>query len=131
MSESTIFSFYNIGKDVLLSSSSDSVITIDKLYLDGDGQMIFDERSGLVLWDYILNQRSLSEVKQALKNNLSGKKQELIKSFSYKYGENYSVRVIGKGYYDTKKYTLLPDMTGWTLTKAQKWLKDAGLTVEV
>ena len=131
MSESTIFSFYNIGKDVLLSSSSDKVITVEKLYLDGDGQMIYDERSGLVLWDYILNQRSLSEVKQALKDNLSGKKQELIKTFSYKIGENYSVKVIGKGYYDTKKYTLLPDMTGWTLTKAQKWLKDAGLTVEV
>lgn len=49
MSESTIFSFYNVGKDVLLSSSSDSVITIEKLYLDGDGQMIYDERSGLVL----------------------------------------------------------------------------------
>ncbi len=131
MSESTIFSFYNVGKDVLLSSSSDSIITIEKLYLDGDGQMIYDERSGLVLWDYILNQRSLSEVKKAIKNNLSGKKQDLIKTFSYKINENYQIKVVGKGYYDTKKYTLLPDMTGWTLSKAQEWLKSNGLTAEI
>ena len=29
MSESTIFSFYNIAKDVMISSSSDSVISIE------------------------------------------------------------------------------------------------------
>ena len=131
MSEATIFSFYNIGKDVLLSSSSDSVITVEKLYLDGTGQMIFDERSGLVLWNYILNQKSLSAVKNAMKDNLSGKKHELIKSFSYKMDENYSIKVVGKGYYGTQKYTLLPNMKGWTLSKAQTWLKDQGIEIEV
>lgn len=131
MSETTIFSFYNVGKDVLLSSSSDSVITVEKLYLDGTGQMIYDERSGLVLWNYLLNQNSLNAVKTAMKNNLSGKKQELIKTFSYKMDENYSLKIVGKGYYNTQRYTLLPNMKGWTLTKAQQWLKDQGIEVEV
>ena len=127
MSESTIFSFYNIGKDVLLSSSSDSVITIQKLYLDGTGQMIYDERSGLVLWDYILNKSSLNAVKTAMKDNLSGKKHELVKDFNYSIKDNYEIKVIGKGYYNTEKYTLLPDMVGWTQTKAQDWLKEHGI----
>ena len=131
MSESTIFSFYNIGKDILLSSSSDSLITVEKLYLDGTGQMIYDERSGLVLWNYLLNSRSLEAVKTAMKNNLSGKKNDLIKNFSYKINENYSIKVIGKGYGNTQWYTLLPNMKGWTLSKAQDWLKNQGITVEV
>lgn len=131
MSESTMFSFYNIAKDVLVSSSSDNVISIQKLYLDGTGQMIYDERSRLVLWDYILNQKSVSAVKKAMKDNLSGAKKELIKTFSYKLGENYELSVIGKGYYGTEKYKLVANLVGMKLSAAQSWAKTNGLTLEV
>lgn len=131
MSEETLFSFYNIAKDVMISSSSDSIISIQKLYLDGTGQMIYDERSGLVMWDYILNQKSLSAVKTAMKNNLNGTKQELIKTFSYKIGENYEPTVVGKGYSGTEKYRLLSDLVGMKLTAAESWAQNNGITLKV
>lgn len=127
MSEDTILSFYNIAKDVLISSSSDEVISIQKLYLDGTGQKIYDERSGLVLWDYILNTKSLNAVKKAMKDNLNGAEPQLIKSFSYKLGENYETSVIGKGYYGTVTYKLVKNLVGTKYSEAQNWANQNGV----
>lgn len=131
MEQSTIFSFYNVFKDVLMSSSSDKAFTIQKLYLDGTGQMIYDERSKLVLWDYILNKKSLEAVKQAMKDNLKGTKQELIKEFSYEINENYKPKTIGEGYSGTEKYDLLIDLTGKTITEAQSWASSHNLKLDI
>ena len=131
MDNSKIFSFYNVFKDVLISSSSDKALSIQKLYLDGDGQMIYDERSKLVLWDYILNQKSLSAVKQAMKDNLSGKKQELIKKFSYEIGETYKQKVIGEGYSGTIKYNLLKSLVGMNIKEAQTWATNNNLSLNI
>lgn len=131
MSESTMFSLYNVAKDVVLSSSSDKLFTIQKLYLDGTGQMIYDERSKLVLWDYILNEKSLNAVKKAMKDNLSGTKQSLIKTFSYEYGEDYETEVIGKGYYGTQLYSLLTNLEGKKLSEAQSWATKNGVKLNI
>jgi len=131
MDESTIFSFHNIAKDVLISSSSTNVITIQKLYLEGTGQMIYDERSRLVLWDYILNQKSLEAVKQAMKDNLTGAKHELIKEFSYTYGEWYETKIIGKGYSGTQTYTLLKDFVGSDVETVKNWCSSHGLKLDI
>jgi beta-lactam-binding protein with PASTA domain len=131
MDNSKIFSFYNVFKDVLLSSSSDKALSIQKLYLDGDGQMIYDERSKLVLWNYILNQKSLAAVKQAMKDNLNGKKQDLIKTFSYEIGEVYKQKVIGEGYSGTVKYNLLKDLTGMNIKDAQTWATNNNLSLDI
>jgi LCP family protein required for cell wall assembly len=131
MSESTMFSFYNIAKDVLISSASDEVISIQKLFLDGTGQMIYDERSNLVLWDYVLNQDSLNAVKKAMKDNLNGAKQELITEFSYSYGEEYKTKVIGEGYGGTTTYPLLKSLVGMKLSEAQSWARSKGITLNV
>ena len=127
MDNSKIFSFYNVFKDVLLSSSNDKALSIQKLYLDGTGQMIYDERSKLVLWDYILNQKSLAAVKKAMKDNLSGAKQELIKTFSYsidasnndvtlkieyvKDSKSAEGSVIFQDYPESKRIDLIPNKT--------------------
>ena len=131
MDNSKIFSFYNVFKDVLLSSSNDKALSIQKLYLDGTGQMIYDERSKLVLWDYILNQKSLAAVKKAMKDNLSGAKQELIKTFSYSIDEEYEQKVIGKGYYGTEKYKLLGKLVGMKESAAQTWASNNDVTLKI
>ena len=130
MKQSTMFSFYNVFKDVIISSSNDKAITIQKLYLDGTGQMIYDERSKLVLWDYILNKKSVAAVKQAMKDNLKGTKQEMIKKFSYSIGEEYKTKIIGEGYSGTEKYDLLIDLTGKTFKDAEKWASNHNLSLE-
>ena len=131
MEEKEIFSFYNIAKDILISSSSNQVLNIEKLYLDGTGQMIYDERSGLVLWDYIINQKSLNAVKKAMKDNLKGTTHELIKEFSYSYGEEYEAKVIGKGYSGTEKYKLVANLVGMKLSAAETWASNNNLTLDI
>ena len=131
MEKSTMFSFYNIFKDVLISSSSDKAFNIQKLYLDGTGQMIYDERSKLVLWNYILNKESLAAVKQAMKNNLNGTKNELIKTFSYELNENYKTKTIGEGYTGTKSYDLLIDLTGKSISEAETWASNHNLSLSI
>ena len=131
MQQSTIFSFYNVFKDVVVSSASDKVLTIQKLYLDGTGQMIYDERSKLVLWDYVLNKKSLNAVKQAMKDNLNSTKKELVKTFSYSIGENYKQKVIGEGYSGTEKYDLLIDLVGKNIKEAETWASNHNLSLDI
>ena len=56
--EQQILSFYDIAKDIMnnaLQKDDADLINIEQLYLDGTGQMIYDERSRMVLWDYVPN----------------------------------------------------------------------------
>ena len=93
--------------------------------------MIYDERSKLVLWDYILNKKSVAAVKQAMKDNLNGTKKELIKTFSYSIGEEYTQKVIGEGYSGTEKYDLLIDLVGKNIKDAETWASNHNLALEI
>ena len=122
MTEETIFSFYNIAKDVMISSSNDEVITIQKLFIAGTGQYIYDESTKLQLWNYIPNKKSVEEVIEAMKINLGEKEHTLIKEFSYSIKDGYEQKVIGEGPYATyTTYDLLIDLTDKTLSEAQNW----------
>ncbi len=131
MSEKTIFSFYDIGKEVLLKSNSSNPITINKLYLDGTGQMIYDERAKMVLWDYIINQDSKKAVIKAMKDNLQGIQEEQIKEFSYKEDENYEKKIIGKGYNNTETYKLVENLIGKNVSYAETWAQNNGLKLKI
>lgn len=131
MSQETMFSFYNLAKDVLLSSSSTNVISIQKLFLEGDGQTIYDETSKLNMWNYILNDKSVNEVKKAMNVNLGLDKYEEIKTFSYSMNEEYTPKVIGKGNYDTPLYDLVYQLTGETIEDCQEWAQKRNLTLDI
>lgn len=121
MNENTIFSFYNLGKDIMLSTSNSDILNIIKLYIDGQGQIIYDEKTKLKLWNYIPHNESVEEVIKAMKENL-GEINEDIKDFTYEYNEEYNPKPIGKGPYKTYFiYDLLPDITSMTLQEAEKW----------
>ena len=79
MEEKTIFSFYDLAKEILINGTTDRPLVIEKLFLDGTGQMIYDEKTKLVLWDYVINKKSKNEVIKAMKNNLEGEVDDLIK----------------------------------------------------
>jgi len=132
MSEDTIFSFYNIAKDVMLSSSNDEVLTIQKLFIAGTGQYIYDENSKLQLWNYIPNKKSVEDVKNAMKINLGLNKHEMIKTFSYSLQEGYTQTVIGKGPYSIyTTYDLLIDLTDKSLKEAQTWAKNNNIILKI
>lgn len=132
MTEETILSFYNIAKDVMLTSSSDEVLSIQKLVLTGYGQYIYDETSKLQLWNYIPNKKSVEDIKNAMKVNLGLKEHEIIKTFSYSINEGYETITIGSGPYSSHTtYDLLIDLTKKDLAGAESWAKKNNITLKI
>lgn len=128
-----ILSFYNVGKDIVkrsLSSNEAEIVNIQPLFLQGTGQMIYDERSKLTLWDYVPNKNSRKDIIQAMKENLEKAEHTVIKEFSFSINEPYEKKVIGEGPYKTEaSYSLLPDFTGDTEAQARAAASRYGISV--
>ncbi len=128
-----ILSFYNIGKDILarsLDKEDGEIVNIQQLFLQGNGQMIYDEGTKLVLWNYIPVEESIEDIVHAMNVNLELEEHELIKTFSFSINEPYEKKLIGEGPYDSSdNYGLLPDFTGDTREQAQKWANAHGVKV--
>ncbi len=131
MSTSTMLSFYNIAKDILIrSKNSSELVAIEKLYVAGYGQTIYDERTGLQLWNYVPNKRSVTDFVKAMKENLELVDHTLIKEFSYTPSEEYVTPVTGKGPYQVyTTYDLLPDFTKMTKVQATSWANKYSITL--
>ena len=128
-----ILSFYNVGKDIIkksLSSDDADLINIQQLFLQGTGQMIYDERARMVLWDYVPINDSRKDIIQAMKENLELANHNIIKEFSFSINEPYEKEIIGKGpYKKTGTYTLLPDFTGDSEATARAYALKNGISV--
>lgn len=127
-----ILSFYNIAKDIIKKSSSDdaNLINVQQLYLQGTGQMIYDERARMVLWDYVPNKSSRKDIIQAMKENLELAEHEDITEFHFSINTPYEKKVIGQGPYKTGfSYSLLPDFTGDTEAQARATASQYGISV--
>ena len=132
--EQQILSFYDIAKDIMnnaLQKDDADLINIEQLYLDGTGQMIYDERSRMVLWDYVPNTESRDDIIEAMKINLEEQEPEMIKEFSFSINdEDYEKTVTGSGPYDTAfTYDLLPDFTGDSMEAARSYANAHGIRV--
>lgn len=129
-----ILSFYNIGKDIIkksLSSDDAELVTIQQLYLQGVGQMIYDERARMVLWDYIPNKSSRNDIINAMNINLEKVKHRDIKTFSFSINTPYVKPIIGEGPYSSSdSYKLLPDFTGDSMEQAKKVASEYGVEVK-
>ena len=130
-----ILSFYDVAKNIIkksLSSEEAELINIQQLYLDGSGQMIYDERAKMILWDYVPNKNSRKDIIQAMKVNLEQEKYEPCKSFTFSINEPYVKQIIGKGpYKNTSLYTLLPSFIGMTEEQAKATAAKLGITVTI
>ena len=128
-----ILSFYDVGKDIIkksLSSNEADLVNIQQLFLQGSGQMIYDERARMVLWDYVPNTSSKKDIIQAMKVNLELEEHEDIKEFHFSINEPYEKKVIGEGPYSNNgTYRLLPDFTGDTAAQARATASRLGISV--
>ena len=127
-----ILSFYNVGKDIIkksLSSDEADLVNIQRLYLQGSGQMIYDERARMVLWDYVPNENSRKDVINAMYENLEKTDHKDITEFSFSINSPYEKPVIGEGPYKTVSgYSLLPDFTGDTESQARATCTRIGIS---
>ena len=128
-----ILSFYDIAKNLVLTSSeSSNLINIRQLYLSGSSQMIYDERSGLVLYNYIPNKSSLNQIVKAMKDNLSSKPNLDVKRMDFNIEEEYEMETIGTDNLSaTTTYTLLPNFVGKSESYAVNWLRSNGVSYEI
>ncbi len=128
-----MLSFYNVGKDIIkksLSSEEADLINIQQLYLEGNGQMIYDERMRMVLYNYVPNKNSRNDIVTAMKQNLGLINYEIVKSFSFSINDPYERPVIGKGPYSSASlYKLLPDFTGDDMATARATANRLGISV--
>ena len=132
MSRDTILSFYNVVKDIMTTKKDKDgeLVSIQKLFLAGSDQIIYDERSNLELYNYIPNQSSKNDIINAMKINLGLTKENKETSFSYTIGEDYETNIIGKKPSSpTTLYTLIPDFTTYTKSKAENWALQNGFTI--
>ena len=127
-----ILSFYDIAKNLLLTSTSNNLINMQQLYLSGEGQMIYDEGMGMVLYNYILNQNSLEQVVSIMKQNLGLENTEIIKKMDFNIAEPYKQETIGNDVKEaTKTYLLLPNFIGESESYATGWLTSNGVSYSI
>ena len=128
-----ILSFYNVGKDIVkkgLSSEDANLVNIQQLFLAGNGQMIYDERAKMVLWDYVPNKDSRKDIIHAMKENLELEEHETIKEFHFSINKPYEKPIIGEGPYRTGyTYNLLPSFIGLSESQARALASKYGISV--
>ncbi len=133
MTTNEILSLYNVAKDILIKSSNskmEDLIGFKPLYLSGEGARIYDQRTGLNLYDYVLYEDSIKDVSDAMKVNLGKKAPTLIKKFSFDIDEKYEENVIGKGNYESS-IVKLPSFVGKTESNAIKEANKLGIKVQI
>lgn len=128
-----ILSFYNIAKDISkksLAADNADLVDIQQLYLQGDGQMIYDENMRMVLWNYVPNKDSKKAVIKAMKENLELAEHDQVKEFSFSINEPYEKEIIGQGPYKSNyTYDLVPNFIGYGESVARSMAARHGLKV--
>lgn len=128
-----ILSFYSVAEDIVsngLAKDDAELVNIEQLFLQGSGQMIYDERANMVLWDYVPNKYSRDDIVQAMKVNLGQKEKKVIKEFSFSVNEEYEKEITGYGpYRGTSLYTLVPNFVGYSKEQASSIASNYGIKV--
>lgn len=119
-----ILSLYNVLKKILINNTSTETFSIQKLYLTGYDQYIYDDTLKLPLYNYIYYRGSLRDIINAMKLNLNIEKPQLIKEFTFSINNNWTEEIIGTAKYKVEDYiNVLPDWTKSTKTEVDAWAK--------
>ncbi len=128
-----ILSFYNIAEDILnnnLAKDDADLVNIQQLYLQGSGQMIYDESMRMSLWNYIPNKDSRDDIIKAMKTNLRLLDHETVKKFSFSINDEYEKEIIGYGPYNSgSSYKLVPNFIGYSKDVALSMANRYGIRV--
>lgn len=119
-----ILSFYTIAKDIIKTSAveSSNVITLQRLYLSGRTQCIYEEGLNKDIYkcqyNEIPNKNSVKAIQNAMNANLGGSN-SLIKTFDFSANETYTPTIIGKNAGGVTLYTLLGSFLNSTKAQAE------------
>lgn len=132
MTTSELLSLYNIGKDVITKSTGgdmEDLVSMQRLYLAGSDAYIYDPVYKLKLYNFVINDNSLTAVINAMKVNLGQVKAEVKKDFYFAIDEPYEEEIIGKNVKASNSLKTVPDFIGDTETEARATAAKLGLKV--
>lgn len=128
LSTSQMLSFYQTLKNMLMQSlKGNDFINIQKTYLEVYNLPIMVGGMQLSALGYYEN--SLEKIKEAINVNLGLKEEEMVKTFSYDFNEEYESPVIGKGVRSGTKEATVPNLIGSTVRYAQDWAASNHITL--
>ena len=129
LSTTQILSFYQTLKSMLMQSlKGNDFINIQKAYLEVYSLPVMV--GGLRLSALGYHENSLKKIQEAMNVNLGLKEEEMIKTFSYDYNEEYASPIIGKGITGGNKETTVPNLIGSTVKYAEDWANNNGIALE-
>lgn len=128
LSTTQILSFYQTLKNMLLQGlKGNDFINIQKTYLEVYNLPVMIGGMQLSALGYYEN--SLQAIHDALEVNLGIKNEEMIKTFSYDYNEEYTSPVIGKGVRGGTKEAVVPNFIGSSVGEVETWASNNGITL--
>lgn len=100
LSREQMLEFYNVFKDVLLSTDSltdtNDVISMQRTYLNGSDGHLHDYLVGSPVYEFLPSYNSLNAIVKAMKINLELEKEDYPTSFTFSIDQPYEQPIIGK-----------------------------------
>lgn len=131
MSTNQMMNLYNVGKSMIFSGNSGSMINIQKTYLTGYDLTMYVNNLRSSVYTFQYYEQSLEEIKHALKVTLGLEKNEPVKTFNFSVNDTYEVPVIGKKYYTVKRQESIPNFKNKSIEYAKSWCEARGIEVFV
>ena len=134
MSTNEILSLYNIGKDIIVKAGNEKMedlVGFQRLYLNGEDARIYDSKTGLNLYNYVLYTNSVKAVSNAMKINLGITKPTMIKNFSFDINNEYEEEIIGKKETGLTNVVKLPSFIGMSEAKAKQKASSIGINATI
>ncbi len=120
MTPEQMMSFYNVGKDMLVNSSGNS-LSIKKTYLSYYSLPVWQPRAERYTSALGYYPESLEAIKTLMKINLGKETEKPIKTFEINYNENYTTPLVGKGLTGGEKLERVKSFVGATENEALNW----------
>ena len=131
MSTNQMMNLYNVGKSMIFSGNSGSMINIQKTYLTGYDLTMYVNNLKSSVYTFQYYEQSLEEIKHALKVTLDLEENEPVKTFNFSVNDTYEVPVIGKKYYTVKRQESIPNFKNKSIEYAKSWCEARGIEVFV
>ena len=131
MSTNQMMNLYNVGKSMIFSGNSGSMINIQKTYLTGYDLTMYVNNLRSSVYTFQYYEQSLEEIKHALKVTLELEENEPVKTFNFSINDTYEVPVIGKKYYTVKRQESIPNFKNKSIEYAKSWCEARGIEVFV
>lgn len=132
MQTKEMLSFYQTIKNMLINSlNGEDFITIQKTFLEYYNLNVWLPSAGMKTSALGYYPGSLNAINKAMRENLELEKIETIKTFNYDLNEDkdYTADIIGKGIRTGGKLELMPDLSGQTISYAEQWALNHGITL--